>query len=82
MDHRDLVMDTELAEYAKQDEKNLPAFEKSMTKIVYSEEQLAKFKEIAGKPVWDGWIAANKDKFDSQGVFDAVWKYAKEAGNQ
>lgn len=79
MDNRDLVMDTELASYAAQDEKNLPMFEETMEKIVYSEEQLARFREVAGQPVWDEWIEANKDKFDSQGVFDAVFKYAKEA---
>ena len=79
MDSRDKIMDVTQAAYAEQDAKNLPAFEKSMTKIVYTDEQLAKFKEIAGKPVWDGWIAANKDKFDAQGVFDAIWQYAEEA---
>ena len=79
MDSRDMVMDAEQAAYAAQDAKNLPAFEKAMTKIVYSDDELKKFKEVAGKPVWDKWIVDNKDKFDSQGVFDAVWKYAEEA---
>jgi len=79
MDNREMVMDLEQAAYAEQDAKNLPEFEKSMTKIVYSDEELARFKEIAGKPVWDEWIEANKDKFDSQGVFDAIWEYAEEA---
>lgn len=79
MDNRDLIMDKELEAYAAQDEKNLPAFEKSMTKIVYTDEELEQFRKIAGKPVWDAWIEANKDKFDSQGVFDAVWAYADEA---
>ena len=79
MDNREMVMDMEQAAYAAQDEKNLPEFEKTMTKIEYSAEELARFKEIAGKPVWDEWIAANKDKFDSQGVFDAIWQYAEEA---
>lgn len=82
MDNRDLVLDTTLAAYAAQDEKNLPMFEKSMEKITYSEEELMKFREIAGKPVWDEWIAANKDKFDSQAVFDAIWEYADEAKKQ
>ena len=50
-----------------------------MEKIVYTDEELKRFKEVAGKPVWDSWIAANKDKFDAQGVFDAIWKYANEA---
>ena len=79
MDNRDMVMDVTQAAYAEQDKKNLPEFEKTMTKIVYTDEELAQFKEVAGKPVWDAWIEANKDKFDAQGVFDAIWQYAKEA---
>ncbi len=79
MDNRDMVMDMEQAAYAEQDAINLPAFEKSMTKIVYTDEELERFRDIAGKPVWDEWIAANKDKFDSHGLFDAVWEYAEEA---
>lgn len=77
--YRDLVLDTELAAYAAADEKNLPAFKESMTEITYSDDQLAKFREIAGQPVWDAWIEANKDDFDAQGVFDAVFEYAEEA---
>jgi TRAP-type mannitol/chloroaromatic compound transport system substrate-binding protein len=72
MDNRDMVMDVEQAAYAAADTKNLPEFEKTMEKITYSDEELARFKEVAGKPVWDAWIEANKDKFDSQGVFDAI----------
>jgi len=79
MDSREMVMDVEQAAYAKADAKNLPEFEKKMEKIIYTNEELKRFKEVAGKPVWDAWIAANKDKFDAQGVFDAVWKYASEA---
>jgi TRAP-type C4-dicarboxylate transport system substrate-binding protein len=46
MENRDLVMDLEQAAYAEQDAKNLPEFEANMTKIVYSDEDLAQFKEI------------------------------------
>lgn len=63
--------------YEKADKKNLPKLEKSHKKIVYDEATLKKFREIAGKPVWDKWIADNKDKFDAQGVFDRVWEIAK-----
>lgn len=82
MELRDMGMDVAQAAYAEQDEKNLPVFKETMTEIVYSDEQLAEFREIAGQPVWDAWIAANADKFDAQGVFDAVWDYAKEAQSQ
>jgi len=79
MGEREQVMTLTQEAYAAQDEINLPLFEQNMTKITYSEEQLAEFKEIAGKPVWDAWIEANKDDFDSKAVFDAIWTYAEEA---
>lgn len=82
MDNRDMVMDLTQAAYAKQDEKNLPMFAKTMTRIEYLDSELERFREIAGQPVWDEWIESNKDKFDSQAVFDAVWQYAEEAQNQ
>ncbi len=79
MSQRELIMEVEQAAYAEQDKKNLPMFEKTLTKITYSDEQLKAFREVAGKPVWDAWIADNQDKFDAQGLFDAVWQYAQEA---
>ena len=79
MSNRDMVMDVTQAAYAEQDAKNLPVFEETMQKIVYTDEELARFREIAGQPVWDEWIAANADKFDAQGVFDAIWELADEA---
>lgn len=83
MDNRDLVMDGQEAAYAEQDAINLPAFEASMTKIEYSEEDLARFKEVAGQPVWDQWLADNADAdFDAQELFDAIWAYAEEAEAQ
>lgn len=82
MDLRQMGMDVEQAEYAAQDEINLPIFRDTMQEIVYSDEQIAEFREIAGQPVWDAWIAANSDDFDAQGLFDAVWDYAEEAQNQ
>ncbi|HSH07145.1 MAG TPA: C4-dicarboxylate TRAP transporter substrate-binding protein [Burkholderiales bacterium] len=65
--------------YEAADKKNLPQFEKKLKKIVYSDAELQRFREVAGKPVWDEWVAKNKDKFDAQGVLDAVFKLAKEA---
>jgi TRAP-type mannitol/chloroaromatic compound transport system substrate-binding protein len=79
MDLRTMGMDVEQAAYAEQDAKNLPVFRDTMEEIVYSDAQLAEFREIAGQPVWDAWIEANKDKFDAQGVFDAIFAYAEEA---
>ncbi len=82
MDLRVMGMDVEQAAYAAQDEINLPVFRDTMEEIVYSEEQLQQFRDVAGQPVWDAWIAANADAFDSQAVFDAIWDYAEEAKSQ
>ncbi|MDO6800134.1 C4-dicarboxylate ABC transporter substrate-binding protein [Shimia thalassica] len=79
MSQRETIMETTQAAYAEQDKKNLPVFQETMAQVTYSDEQLAEFREVAGKPVWDEWIAANSDKFDAQGLFDAVWSYAEEA---
>lgn len=79
MSQRDMIMDVTQAAYAEQDKKNLPLFEENLTKVTYSDEQLAEFREKAGQPVWDAWIADNQDKFDAQGVFDAIFEYAEEA---
>jgi TRAP-type mannitol/chloroaromatic compound transport system substrate-binding protein len=76
---RSEVMDAQLAAYAKADKKNLPIFKKKMKEIRYDAATLKKFREIAGKPVWDAWIKKNQSKFDAKGLFDAVWKYAAEA---
>lgn len=78
-DNKELALDTQLAAYAAEDEKNLPMFKENLTEIVYSNDELAKFKEVAGQPVWDEWVAANKDKFDAQNVLDSVFKFAEEA---
>ena len=65
--------------YKAADAKNLPEFEKKMHKIVYDDATLEQFREVAGKPVWNKWVADNKDKFDAQGVLDRLWELVKEA---
>ena len=78
-DNKELALDTQLAAYSAADEKNLPMFRENLTEIVYTDDQLAKFKEVAGQPVWDEWVAANKEKFGAQDVLDSVFKFAEEA---
>lgn len=65
--------------YAEIDKKNLPILEEKLQKIVYSDADLAKFREKAGQPVWDEWVAENKDKFDSEGLLKMVLDTAKAA---
>ncbi|HEX9569470.1 MAG TPA: TRAP transporter substrate-binding protein DctP [Rhodospirillales bacterium] len=78
-DLRDEVTKVLIDEYEKADKVNVPKLEKTHKKIVYDAATLKEFHKIAGKPVWDKWIADNKDKFDAKGVFDAVWEIAKKA---
>lgn len=46
------MLETELAEYVAANEKNLPMFLEMMTEIVFTDDQLVQFRELAGKPVW------------------------------
>ncbi len=62
--------------YVDIDAKNLPMFEKKLKAIRYSDAQLEEFQKIAGKPVWDKWVADNKDKFDGQELIDLVFQTA------
>ena len=65
--------------YVDIDQVNLPLFKSKLTEVVFSEADLQKFREVAGKPVWDKWIADNKGKFDAQGVFDTLVKEIEKA---
>ena len=73
------VTDATVAKYVEADERNIPAFKEKMEEIVYSDEEIARFKEVAGKPIWDKWIADNADKFDSQALFDRMMELLAEA---
>jgi TRAP-type C4-dicarboxylate transport system substrate-binding protein len=58
--------------YVEIDKKNLPLFKSKLKEILYTEAELKRFREVAGKPVWDKWVADNKDKFDAQNVLDTL----------
>ena len=62
------------AAYKKADDKYLPIWKKKFKEIKYSKETLAEFKNNVGKPIWDEWVAANKD-FDSKGVLDVILNF-------
>ncbi len=71
------IRDVYKAAYEEADAKNLPMFRETLTEVVYTDEQLAAFRELGGQPVWDEWVAANKDQFDAQAVLDLVLSLAK-----
>ena len=79
MSLKDEVTAELVAKYKAADERNLPMFKASMTEILYSDETLAEFRKVAGEPVWNQWVADNKDKFDAQSVLDTMWSLIEEA---
>lgn len=79
MDVRDEVDTLQIKAWQDTDKVNLPIFEKTMKKVVYSPEELKRFQDKAGKPVWDQWIADNQSKFDAKGLFDFMMAEIKKA---
>jgi TRAP-type mannitol/chloroaromatic compound transport system substrate-binding protein len=79
MDAKDEVNKAQVEAYVAIDRKNLPMLAKTLKPVTYSEGQLEEFRKIAGKPVWDKWVAENKDKFDAQGVLDLLLDTAAKA---
>jgi TRAP-type C4-dicarboxylate transport system substrate-binding protein len=84
--YQDLIIETKKpaykalkAAYKKADEKNLPKFAAQMQAIEYSDEQLAKFREVGGAPVWHDWVNQHKGEFDAQGLLDHVMTTATRA---
>ena len=64
-------------QYKKKDtinEKKWSAPDSKVKMIKIPEDQMDEFRKIAGKPVWDKWVADNKGDFDAQGLFDLVMK--------
>jgi TRAP-type mannitol/chloroaromatic compound transport system substrate-binding protein len=68
-----------IAAYREADKVNLPLFKQKLAEIKYSDEDIRKFRELAGKPVWEKWVADNQAKFDAQGLLDALLKELEKA---
>jgi len=68
--------------YDEQDKINLPKWEKSgkLTAVTFSEEVLAKFQKVGGKPVWEKWVEETKPEVPTaQALLDLVLKTANDA---
>ena len=70
------------AAYKEADDKNLPDFQKrGLIAVTYSKEDLAKFREIAAKPVWDKWVAEVEAKgLPGKQLLQLILDTAKKAG--
>lgn len=67
------------ADYKKKDianEKKWKADPK-MQMVQIPEDQMAEFRKVAGKPVWEAWVKENAGKFNSQELLDIVLNAAK-----
>lgn len=69
--------------YKAGDEEYLPAFKQmGLKEIHYSDDELARFREVAGRPVWDAWVAdMDKQGIPGQEVLDYVLDSAKRVGS-
>lgn len=67
--------------YAAADKKNLPMFKKmGLKEVRYSEADLAEFRRIGAKPVWDDWIKeATAKGIPAQELLDLILSTAKAA---
>ncbi|NJO32224.1 MAG: TRAP transporter substrate-binding protein DctP [Rhodospirillales bacterium] len=67
-------------EYKKSDQVNEEKWKKQgMTLIKVPAEQQAEFQKIAGRPIWDEWVAENQAEFDAKGLLDLVLRSATAA---
>ena len=73
-DVKEDVIKTQIAAYISIDKKNLPMLKQKLKEVRYSEEELAKFRAAAGKPVIEAWIKENEGKFDARGVIQTIFK--------
>jgi TRAP-type C4-dicarboxylate transport system substrate-binding protein len=66
--------------YEKKDVINLKEWPKKMTAVTIPEDQMAKFRKVAGKPIWDDWVKeTTKDVPEAQELLDLLLKTAAEA---
>ena len=67
------------AAYAEKDVANEKKWkaDPKMQMVKIPEAEMAEFRKIAGKPVWDAWVKENADKFNSQELLDIVLNAAK-----
>ncbi|GLQ08012.1 TRAP transporter substrate-binding protein DctP [Sneathiella chinensis] len=72
-DVKEDVIKHQIQAYIDIDAKNLPMLRSQMTEVIYSEETLAEFRRLAGKPVIEKWIEENQSKFDARGLIESMF---------
>ena len=67
------------AAYIKKDKVNLAKWPKMMKMVKIDEAEMAEFRRIAGRPLWDQWVKDNEGEIPAQELLDLVLNTAKEA---
>lgn len=76
---KSLAYAAQKADYLKADEKNLPLFRKTLVFVKFSDAELAEFRAIGAKPVWDAWVAkSERAGIPGKELLDVVMKTAKQ----
>ncbi|MBE7636487.1 C4-dicarboxylate ABC transporter substrate-binding protein [Sneathiella sp. P13V-1] len=80
LDAKAPAYDALISAYEKADAKNLPMMkEKGLTAVEYSDAELAEFRKVGAKPVWDDWIKEMSDKgLPAQELLDLIMATAKQ----
>jgi len=74
------AVEYQAAAYQKKDVENLKEWPKKMKAITIPEDQMTEFREKAGRPVWEEWVAdASKDVPEAQELLDLLLKTAADA---
>jgi TRAP-type C4-dicarboxylate transport system substrate-binding protein len=69
--------------YKVADDKNIPIFNQKLKPVTYAEADLARFRAIGGKPVWDKWVKDMSAKgVPAQELLDLVLNTAKKASGK
>ena len=72
-DVKEDVIAAQIQAYVDVDRVNLPMLQNALVEVRYTEEQLAEFRQKAGDPVIDAWIADNQQRFDARSVVEAIF---------
>lgn len=79
MDSKEVAYDAFRTAYTEADEHWIPIYEEMMTRVTFTPEEIAEFREVAGEPVWQEWVERHQDRFDSRAVLDFVLETARQA---
>mgnify|MGYP001031334909 CR=1 FL=1 len=73
-DIKEEVIQAQIQSYLDIDKVNLPMLRDTLEEITYSDEVLAEFRAVAGKPVIEEWIAENEGDFDARGLIEDMFE--------